>query len=85
MFEYDEKKSASNLEKHGIDFNTAQALWRDPDRLSVPVDTFDEPRYLLIAMLKGKCWTAVYTLRGEITRLISVRRSRKKEVCIYES
>ncbi|WP_197473799.1 BrnT family toxin, partial [Oleiphilus sp. HI0066] len=28
-FEFDPKKSKSNLEKHGIDFVTAQDLWRD--------------------------------------------------------
>lgn len=28
-FEYDQQKSASNKEKHGIDFEEAQALWDD--------------------------------------------------------
>lgn len=35
QFEYDEQKSRSNLDKHGIDFEAAQALWNDPDLLEV--------------------------------------------------
>jgi len=31
QFEYDQKKSSSNLTKHGIDVDTARALWLDPD------------------------------------------------------
>lgn len=29
-FEFDEAKSRANLDKHGIDFVTAQGLWKDP-------------------------------------------------------
>ena len=32
-FEFDEAKSAVNLAKHGIDFMTAQELWRDNHRI----------------------------------------------------
>ncbi|MDQ6970691.1 MAG: BrnT family toxin [Mariprofundus sp.] len=30
-FEYDDKKSALHLKKHGIDFVAAQELWLDPE------------------------------------------------------
>jgi len=36
-FEYDNKKSTSNLKKHGIDFVRAQELWNDPDLIEVQV------------------------------------------------
>jgi len=45
----------------------------------------DEVRYALIGMIEDKHWTAVYTLRKDKIRIISVRRSRKKEIAIYES
>ncbi|MDP2957340.1 MAG: hypothetical protein Q8N53_13025, partial [Longimicrobiales bacterium] len=35
-FEFDEAKSRMNLEKHGIDFEQAKALWLDPKRREVP-------------------------------------------------
>jgi len=34
-FEYDQDKSAANKAKHGIDFDEAQALWDDPERLEI--------------------------------------------------
>jgi hypothetical protein len=83
-FEFDPEKRASNLRKHGIDFIAAQALWSDPDMIMVPAKTTDEPRILVIGMLSGKHWSAVVTPRGERTRIISVRRSRKEEIAIYE-
>ncbi|WP_141677109.1 BrnT family toxin, partial [Aliivibrio fischeri] len=43
------------------------------------------PRYIVIAMLNGKHWTGVITYRGQNIRIISVRRSRKGEVKVYES
>ena len=36
-FEYDPDKSAANREKHGIDFDEAQALWNDPYRGRMPM------------------------------------------------
>jgi len=83
-FEFDSKKSDSNKQKHGIDFYEAQALWDDPDLIEIPVKTVDEPRYLVIGKLAEKYWSGVITYRGEKIRIISVRRSRKEEVEIYE-
>jgi hypothetical protein len=84
-FEFDSKKSDDNKKKHGIDFNEAQAIWNDPDFIEIPVKTSDEPRFLVIGKIAGKHWSGVITYRGEKIRIISVRRSRKEEVEIYES
>ncbi len=84
-FEFDSKKSNVNKKKHGIDFYEAQALWNDPDLIEIPVRTSDEPRYLVIGRISGKHWSGVVTYRDEKIRIISVRRSRKEEVEIYES
>ncbi len=85
-FEYDEEKSKLNLIKHGIDFNVAQLLWRDPDLLEIPAKTVsDESRLLIIGMINKKHWSAIITYRGKNIRIISVRRSRKEEVEYYES
>ncbi len=84
-FEYDSEKCESNKQKHGIDFSAAQALWDDPDRIEIPVITADEPRFLVIGIINGKHWSGIITYRGETIRIISVRRSRKEEVNIYES
>lgn len=84
-FEFDPAKSTCNKEKHGIDFYEAQALWNDPDLIEIPVKTSDEPRFLVIGNISEKLWSGVITYRNEKIRIISVRRSRKEEVDIYES
>jgi uncharacterized DUF497 family protein len=84
-FEYNERKSLSNLEKHGINFIDSQALWSDFDLLEIQARTDDEPRYLVIGLIDSKHWSAVITYRGETIRIISVRRSREEEVVLYES
>jgi uncharacterized protein len=83
-FEFDSRKSAVNKEKHGIDFLEAQELWDDPDMLQIPVKTSDEPRFLVIGKISETYWSGVITYRGEKIRIISVRRSRKEEVTLYE-
>lgn len=84
-FEFDERKSATNLAKHGIDFIDAQLLWLDPDMLEIPARTDDEPRFLVIGRINTKHWSAVITYRETRIRIISVRRSRSEEVSLYES
>ena len=84
-FEYDKNKSLSNKQKHKIDFVKAQQLWNDPDRLEIPGLTSDEPRYLIIGKIENEIWSAVITYRNNNIRIISVRRSREKEVTYYES
>ena len=84
-FEFDKRKSESNKIKHGIDFSVAQALWDDPDLIEIPTHTIDEPRFLVVGRIEKKHWSGIITYRGERIRIISVRRSRKEEVDIYES
>jgi len=84
IFEFDPSKSDANLRKHGIDFQAAQALWRDPALLEIPARTSDESRFLVIARLQGRHWSAVITYHQQAIRLISVRRSRPEEVQHYE-
>ena len=85
MFEFDKNKSVSNRQKHGISFDTAKKLWEDPNRVEIPVRWVDESRVILIALLEGDYWTAVYTIRNKNIRIISVRKSRRDEKEIYDS
>ena len=84
-FEWDPVKSSANKAKHGIDFVEAQELWLDPDLLSLAARSEPEPRLLFIGRIGDKHWSAIATLRGDAIRLISVRRSRPREVQAYES
>jgi uncharacterized DUF497 family protein len=83
-FEFDEAKSRANNAKHGIDFVEAQTLWLDEDLLKAPSRSDVEPRFLFVGMIGITHWSAIATYRGETIRIISVRRSRTREVEAYE-
>ncbi|MDP2277849.1 MAG: BrnT family toxin [Nitrospirota bacterium] len=82
-FEWDAAKSRANRDKHGIDFETARNLWLDEDRIEIDAPHPVENRGIIIAKLHGKLWTAVYTVRSNAVRIISVRRSSGKEEELY--
>ncbi|MBI5558775.1 MAG: BrnT family toxin [Deltaproteobacteria bacterium] len=85
-FEFDEKKSEINKQKHGIDFYEIQALWHDVDLLEIPAKTVeDEGRFLVIGKIGDYHWSAVITYGNDATRIIAARRARKMEVQYYES
>lgn len=85
VFEFDVKKSESNKQKHGIDFEEAQALWLDYRRVEISARTAGEPRYMLIAEMNHEIWSAIFTTLNEVIRIISVRKSRNNEKEIYYS
>jgi uncharacterized DUF497 family protein len=49
MFEWDEAKNQSNIEKHGVSFEVAKTVFADPDRLTLIDEEHsqDEGRYFL--------------------------------------
>ena len=80
-FEWDERKSKSNYDKHGIAFDYAKQAFADPFGVEILDDTEDyrEDRYLFIGMIEGTLFSVIYTLRSERFRLISARYSNKDE------
>jgi uncharacterized DUF497 family protein len=84
QFEWDDKKSRSNMIKHGIDFITATALWDDPNRIEIYTGHPIENRTILIGKIGEKLWASIFTMRDNNVRIISVRRARKKEIKLYD-
>ena len=84
-YEYDNNKSLSNKQKHGIDFEDAKLLWDDDRMVEILTSYEDEDRFINIGKIKSKFYTVVSTIREGKIRIISARRSRKKEIEIYES
>jgi len=85
-FEYDENKCKINKSKHDISFDEAKELWKDPYAFEIPSSqSEDEDRFLVFGQIHKKHWTVIITYRDANIRIISVRRSRPKEVELYES
>ena len=85
IFEYDKNKSASNKLKHDIDFEEAKLLWDDDNRIEFQTSFEDEERFINIGKIHKKFYTIITTYRDTKIRIISARRSREKEIEIYES
>lgn len=87
LFEFDMRKSESNLQKHGIDFAEAQVLFSDPRIVCSQTSRNRERRTVALARhpQDGSMWSVSFVLRGSrCIRIISVRRATKEEVSLYD-
>ena len=77
-YEWDESKRGANLEKHGFDFLRAHEVLEGEHYL-LPGRGGDEIRHVAIGRLGARLVAVVFTLRGEKTRIISIRAARHEE------
>lgn len=84
-FEWDARKNAQNLRKHGINFETAQYAFLDPQRVIAQdiAHSTDEKRYFCIGHVKGGVLTVRFTYRANRIRIIGAGFWRKGKE-IYE-
>lgn len=78
-FEWDETKRLANIAKHGFDFIDAVELFEGEYRLAPGKTVKGEERWLAVGKIAGLRAVVAFTLRGEVIRIISVRRSRHDE------
>ena len=86
IYDWDEAKRRSNIDKHGIDFFELRAAFFDPDGCYYRDQRRDhgEIRYVLLARWNDKIVHIVFTDRGEYRRIISARQAHWKERVLYE-
>jgi hypothetical protein len=87
MDEWDSRKAAANLSKHGVPFLFAARVFDDPQRIQSDVsnERDGEQRQKCIGMIDGKMFAVVFTWRGDNRRIISARRTNAKEERQYAS
>ena len=85
-YTFDPDKAASNLQKHGVDFDEAASCLLDEMALvREDADSVDEQRHVLLGMSAyGNLLVVVYTMRGEVPRIISARKPTARERRQYE-
>ena len=82
-YEWDENKRRANLEKHGIDFSAVYDFdWATA--IFMPDDRSGERRTKAYCPIEKRLHLLVYTVRGDSTRIISLRRANSREVNQYE-
>ena len=85
MFEWDENKNLSNIEKHGISFQTASQVFKDENRIEIydyVNSTINEDRFRAIGLVDDVLFV-VFTERKNAIRIISARRATPKERRAY--
>lgn len=86
LYQFDPKKAASNIKKHGVSFADAEGVFFDPLAIHrTDPDAKGEERFIAVGLgSAGEVLVVVYTFRGEEIRLISARRATRREVKDYE-
>jgi uncharacterized protein len=80
-FEWDDAKAAQNFADHGVSFEAAKEVFKDPfaiERLDCRED-YGEDRYVVIGMVDDRVLCVIYTLRNETIRIISARGAEPHE------
>ncbi len=87
QFSWDRRKAAANVEKHGITFEEAASVFRDPTAAIFDDDLHSEDEYreLIIGHSERRRLLIVcFTERDDIIRIISARKATKSEQDDYE-
>jgi len=81
-FEWHKAKAEANFRRHGVSFDLATTVFRDPfavERLD-DREEHGEERFVIIGMAEGRVLLFVaYTERDERIRIISARRATRYE------
>jgi uncharacterized protein len=85
-FEWDARKAAQNIAKHGVPFEYAVRVFLDELRLDAVDDRRDygEERRLTLGKIEGRLYVVAYTPRGKVIRLISARKANERERRHYD-
>ena len=80
-FDWDQDKAEANVTKHGVTFEDAIAVFFTARVVDFRDDREDygEERRTRLGMVDGKLYSVIYTMRGDVTRIISARRASQKE------
>ena len=86
-FEWDPRKAASNLKKHGVSFQEAASVLGDDLSITCPDPDHSvrEQRFITVGMSRfGRVLMVAHTERGDNFRIISARKTTRQERRYYE-
>ena len=86
-YEWDPRKAAANLRKHGVSLEEAASVFNDPLAItfSDPDHSVAEERLLSFGLSNtGRLLAIISTERGSALRIISARKATRRERGIYE-
>lgn len=86
-FEWEKRKAASNLKKHGVSFEEAASVFGDTLSLTIPDPDHsgEEDRFMLLGVSeRGRMLVVCHTDRGDNIRIFSARPATRGERKTYE-
>jgi len=86
-FEWDPKKAADNLAKHGVSFQEATTVFDDVLSVTVPDPdhSVEENRLIIVGLThRGRLLIVSHAERGDRIRIISARELKRTERTAYE-
>jgi uncharacterized DUF497 family protein len=83
--EFDSTKSDKNIRERAISFDLAAKfdlqtakIWQDTRK------DYGEERFIALGYIEKRLFSMVFTVRGDVLRIISLRKANNKEVLDYE-
>ena len=84
-FEWDDAKSASNLDKHGVSFPEAATVFADPYAVYLDDGSGTGRMVVIGTSLRDRVLYVVHVERGDRDRIISARSATGPERDVYET
>jgi uncharacterized DUF497 family protein len=85
-YNWHDDKKLSNTQRHLLDFEDAWKVFENPYKVTLESARGDEVRFMDLAYVDEQLLVLVYTLRGDVVRVISYRRAKHpKETRLYDA
>jgi uncharacterized protein len=84
--EYDDAKDEANRAKHGLSLDKADSF--DFETALIAEDTrrnYGEARFRALGLIDDRVHALVFTMRGDMLRVISLRKANARETRLYEN
>jgi len=83
-YEWDDNKASSNLRNHGVSFDSVVDFsWESAMVVEDDRNDYGERRFIAYGPIGNRLHCLVFTLRGEMIRVISLRKANRREVKRY--
>lgn len=82
--EFDPNKDQTNQAKHGVSLALAESF--DMEAAQITPDTrfaYTEERMIALGPIGDRIYVLIYTMRGDVMRVISLRKANRREVLSY--
>lgn len=83
--EFDPLKDRRNQAKHGLSLALARDFAWDAAKIEPDARRdYGEPRYRAIGFIGARVHVVIFTLRGEVVRVIGLRKANRRERKVHE-